>query len=123
MPKDLVRLLNALFPCGGQGMQDVCLHPPADIYRTPWGWLVKLDLAGVRPEDLSISAYGQTLTIRGRRRDRHHEDSSSCYALEIAYCQFERSLTLPCRLDDARISAELRDGMLWIRIQTEEISP
>jgi HSP20 family protein len=112
---DLLRFLHSLAPAAG----DAYWQPPADIYRTPKGWLVKFDLAGVRPEDVELLASGSHLIVRGLRRDWCVEESCRCYHMEISYSHFERSLALPCNLDGARISAEHRHGMLLVRIYPE----
>ena len=98
---------------------DIAWHPRADIYRTRGGWLVKLELAGVRAEDITIGARGSRLTISGTRRDRMVEEGWSCYAMEIAYSRFERSITLPCNLEAARIAIEGAEGMLLVHVMTE----
>jgi HSP20 family protein len=123
MARDIIRLMQALFlpaasPCG-----EACWHPSADIYRTRHGWLVKFDLAGVRPEDIRLTAQGRRLTVCGRRRDWTVAEGNRYYRMEIAYSHFERSLELPCQLDPARITTEFRDGMLLVRIETEEGQP
>ena len=45
-------------------------EPAVDVYRTVEGWVVKFDLAGVDPEDLSVKIVGHTLVVTGTRRDR-----------------------------------------------------
>src|SRR5690349_5791968 len=47
-------------------------NPSADVYRSPEGWIVKLDLAGVSADDLEIELHDSLLTIRGCRRDTHY---------------------------------------------------
>ena len=47
--------------------------PAADVYQTPEGWLVKVELAGVSAEDIEIEIQGNVLYIAGCRKDR------SCY--------------------------------------------
>jgi HSP20 family protein len=95
-------------------------QPNTDIYRTPKGWLIKFDLAGVRPEDVQITLEGHGLSVRGIRRDRCLEQGCHCYQMEIAYSQFERHITLPMDLDQAHIDAEHHHGMLLVRIHLEE---
>ena len=99
-----------------------CWQPAADIYRTRGGWLVKLELAGVRREDLEVTAQGRWLSVRGSRRDATLVEGLQHHSLEIAYSEFERRLDLPCDLDQAEISAEFQDGMLIVRIATAEAS-
>jgi len=119
MPEDLIRLMHRLFlPAVRHGTEDYW-RPAADVHRTRDGWLVKLDLAGVHPEDVTVSVRGQQLTVRGVRKDWCLEEGCRCHVMEIAYSRFERSLTIPCDLDEANVTAECREGMLLIRIQTE----
>src|SRR5262249_20774510 len=99
-------------------------RPAADIYQSRQGYLVKLDLAGVRPEDVEVSFRGSQLTVRGVRRDCTAHEGCQYYRLEIAYSRFERTLELPCRLDRARITTEYRDGMLLVQITPDtELEP
>jgi HSP20 family protein len=119
MSKDLIHLMQSLFLPGAETCAEAAWHPSADVYRTPRGWLVKFDLAGVRPEDLAVSVRGPRLTVRGSRRDWCAEEGCRYYRMEIAYSHFERSLELPCNLERARVAVEYRDGMLLVRIQTE----
>jgi HSP20 family protein len=120
MARDLIRLMHSLFLPAASACGEVHWRPSADIYRTRDGWLVKFDLAGVRPEDIELTAQGSRLTVCGRRRDCCIAEGYRYYRMEIAYSHFERSLELPCQLDPARITSEFRDGMLLVRIETEE---
>lgn len=119
MRPDRIHHLRSLFFPGTAVSQAIAWQPSADVYRTRQGWLVKLDLAGVRPEDVQVSVQGNRLTVSGTRRDWSLQEGCSHYQMEIAYSRFERSLTLPCDLGRARISAEHRHGMLLIDVQLE----
>jgi HSP20 family protein len=119
MATDLIRVMQALFlPAAGQA-SETAWQPSADVYRTRDGWLVKLDLAGVRPEDVRVQVGGSTLAVQGTRRDWCLEEGCSHYRMEIAYSRFERRLTLPADLDRADVRAEHRDGMLLIHVRLE----
>jgi HSP20 family protein len=94
-------------------------EPSADIYRTKDGWLVKFDLAGVNPAEIAVTILGRELTVTGFRRDSFFEEGSSHYSMEISYNRFERSLTMPANLENARVSVAARDGLLLVRMITE----
>jgi HSP20 family protein len=94
--------------------------PSVDIYRSRAGWLIKLDVAGVRPEDVTVTAQGSRVIVTGHRRDLVVGEDWSHYSMEIAYSRFERVIELPCDLDCASVRAEYRDGMLILRIRPEE---
>jgi HSP20 family protein len=94
-------------------------EPSADVYRTQKGWLLKFDLAGVHPEDVTVTVSGRRVTVSGVRRDKIVEEGCSFYTMEISYCRFERSLEMPVNLANAGVSVEARDGLLLVRMITE----
>ncbi|MGE5645743.1 MAG: Hsp20/alpha crystallin family protein [Acidobacteriota bacterium] len=93
-----------------------CWRPPVDVYRTRGGWLLKFDLAGVRPEDISVRVQGCRITVSGVRRDWVAEEGASYYSMEIAYSRFERTIELPGRLAKPQVTIEGRDGLLIVRV-------
>ncbi len=94
--------------------------PAADVYEIASGWIVKLELAGVRPADIDVTIEGNVLRIRGRRRDWIVQETQCCRSLEISYERFERRFELSGGLEHGRIATEYRDGMLLVKISTEE---
>ena len=120
MAADLARWIETLLAPPTNPVQEPRWRPPADIYRIRGGWLVKFDLAGVRPEDIRVSVCGRRLTVEGTRRDWQIDEGQQHYCMEISYSHFERSVELPAELEHARISTEYRDGMLLVRLMTEE---
>lgn len=95
-------------------------RPAVDVHRTAHGWLIKMELAGVRPEEIQIQTCKQSIIVRGVRRDTQQTECDQCYSLEIAYSQFEREISLPCLLEKTQISTDYRDGMLLIQIVLPE---
>ncbi len=104
----------------GSAVDKTCWRPPVDIYRTGDGWLLKFDLAGVRPEDVSVRVQGCRITVEGTRLDRVVEGTMGQYLMEISYNRFERTVDLPCDLRNPRVEIEGRDGILIVRLKQEE---
>ncbi len=90
--------------------------PAADSYQTSRGWLLKLDLAGVRPDDVKVLVRGCQVTVEGVRRDVLLEDVSAPYSMEISYNRFRRTIDLPCDLEDPEIELTVRDGFLFVHL-------
>lgn len=122
MARDLTRLMRSLFLPAAERFRDLHWQPPVDVYRTRTGWLIKVELAGVRPEDISLSIDGPRLTVRGRRLDRLTECDACCYRMEITYSTFERTVDLPTNLERGRIATDYQYGLLLVQIQTEDVS-
>jgi len=90
--------------------------PAADVYRTRDGWLVKVDLAGVCPDDLEITLRGATLELKGLRRDGSYAEGISYQQLEITYSRFEKTIQFPSSIEKASIDRDYRDGLLVLRL-------
>ena len=93
--------------------------PAADVYRTREGWLVKVDLAGVSPDEIEITVAGRVLVIAGIRRDAHCSETVSYHQIEITYSRFEKTLSFPCEIEGARVERAYRDGLLIVRLRGE----
>ncbi|HEX9443105.1 MAG TPA: Hsp20/alpha crystallin family protein [Candidatus Binatia bacterium] len=98
-------------------------RPFADIYRTPSGWLIKYDLAGVKMEDVEVAIKGSEITVSGYRRDWKLEAGSTHYSMEISYNRFERTIDLPCELEGAEVALEAREGILLVRLTCQGEKP
>lgn len=95
-------------------------HPRADILRAPDGWLIKLELAGVRPEEVRMAIEGNQMYVSGVRRDSTLDQGLSYYSLEMSYSRFERVLEFPCRIDASEVATDYRDGILYVKLTCSE---
>jgi len=101
--------------------QETNWQPSVDIYKTPDGWVLKFDLAGVRLDDVTAHVSRNRVTVSGIRRDWMLEDSSCHhYSMEISYSRFERTIELPEDLSTAQFRLDYRDGILFVRILRRE---
>ncbi|MDQ3041896.1 MAG: Hsp20/alpha crystallin family protein [Acidobacteriota bacterium] len=95
-------------------------YPSADVYQTPDGWLVKVELAGVSAEEIEIDIQGSQLYIAGCRRDKTCAVGGSYHQMEITYSRFEKSLEFPDVIDGASIEHNFDNGLLIIRLWKED---
>lgn len=99
---------------GEKGMKHWKWEPAVDLYRTPEGWAVKIDVAGVRPEDVEVELMGKELHIAGKRRDSGPGKGWRHYSMEIQYSPFERVIRLPGEWGGMMFRREFEDGMLFL---------
>ncbi len=92
-------------------------EPPADIFHSGGKWFVKMELAGIYPDDFSIAHSGNKLLIHGRRKDRIHNKNLLYHSMEIIYSRFERVIELPFVIDGSSLCWVYRDGMLLIKLE------
>ena len=94
--------------------------PATDIYRAPWGWLLKFDIAGVRLGDVDVRVNRNTVAVSGIRRDYTVEEGCCHYSMEITYSRFQRTIELPDNLSGSQFRMDYRDGILFVRIKREK---
>ncbi len=92
-------------------------NPPADVYRSGDGWIVKVDLAGVCSDDLEIQLEASSLIIRGCRRDTFYQEGFSYHQMEITYSRFEKTIQFPCAIEEASLVHDYRDGFLIVNLR------
>jgi HSP20 family protein len=95
-------------------------YPSADIYQTPDGWLVKVELAGVSAEEIEIDIQGNQLYIAGCRRDKSCAVGMTFQQMEITYSRFEKTLKFPALIDGARVEHNFDNGLLIIHLWKAE---
>jgi HSP20 family protein len=91
--------------------------PAVDIKETDNDIRIDLELPGMRPEDVEITAENGVLTIRGEKRSERKEgEEGRFHVVERVYGTFMRTFTLPQGVDENQIQAEFDNGILSIRI-------
>jgi HSP20 family protein len=95
-------------------------QPPLNAFRCREEFVVCVELPGVDKAAIEIRAEARRLTIRGIRKipEPSYDESPALHvlALEIDYGPFERLLELPADIEPGRVTAEHRDGLLWIKL-------
>lgn len=95
--------------------------PAVDIYETPEGLVVKADLPGVAKEGLDVRVENNLLTIRGRAA---HAAPGDLLYREYELANFFRQFELNDQVDQLKISAELKNGVLTLNLpRAEEAKP
>ncbi len=92
-------------------------YPAADVYQTPDGWVVKVELAGVSAEEIEIAIEGNTLYIAGSRKDRSCAAGVAYQQMEITYSNFEKTLRFPAPLEGAMVEHMFENGLLIITLR------
>ena len=99
------------------------LLPPVDIYEDESGITLTADLPGVSKERLGVKVNGDNLLIEGDVSVPAPQDMELLY-VEIVASSYRRSFTLSRELDASKIAANLKDGVLKLRIpKAEEARP
>jgi HSP20 family protein len=107
---------------GEEGVSATTWTPAVDIYETADTIVMKAELPGVTREDIQIQINENTLTLQGERRFAKDVQEENYLRLERAYGGFHRSFTLPATVQQDKIRALFKDGVLELVLPKAEDS-
>jgi HSP20 family protein len=104
--------------------EDEIWVPVIDVIEMQDQFLLKVELPGVKDEDISLSISGDTLTIEGEKKTEPEVKKKDYYYSESSYGSFARSITIPSTVDINKIEAGRDTGVLEITLpKTADIKP
>ena len=98
---------------------EAALMPPVDVIEDSTGITLYADLPGVPKDKLSLQVEADTLTIEGEINLATPEGMEASHA-EVSLPRYRRAFTLSKELDASKVSAELKNGVLTLRIPKAE---
>lgn len=109
---------------GREGMMIPDWAPAVDIAEMPGEFQIKVELPEIKKEDVKVSVQDGQLRIEGERRQEKEEKDKKLHRVERFFGSFMRTFTLPDNVDETRLAAELKDGVLLVHLpKTEKPSP
>jgi HSP20 family protein len=98
--------------------------PAVDIIDTPAAYVLKVELAGVKLEDVHVELEDDVLTIKGERHQDETLDTEQYQSTEWHYGAFQRSISLPRSVKRDDIEATYEDGVVEVRVpKAAEVEP
>ena len=88
--------------------------PAMDVYETAKAVIIETPLAGINPDDVSVTVEKGVLTLEGKSSKEHEVDEKNYYRKEIRSGSFFRQVALPTAIKEDKIRAEFADGLLKI---------
>lgn len=117
---DVNRLFDSLTRGPLRGDLNAVFTPSVDIEETAEEFIFKADLPGVAQKDVKVTLMGDTLTIRGERKQEKATHGASQHRIERIHGMFERSFTLGAPVRNDQVKAQVRDGVLEVRVPKAE---
>ena len=90
------------------------MAPPLDVSENNSHVTVRMDLPGIKPEEIDIQLSGNVITISGDRKEEKEEKGETFHRIERRSGSFSRSVTLPCSVDESKVDAQYHDGVLTV---------
>jgi len=94
--------------------------PTVDISETEGEYQIKAEIPEVKKEDVKVTLEDGVLTIQGERKQEKEEKEKKYHRVERSYGSFVRSFTLPDLVDEEKVKAEFKDGILNLHLPKSE---
>ena len=118
--RDFDRILEEFLPVRRE-VEAPILIPPVEVYETDKEVVVKVDLPGVKKEDIEITVKENAVVIRAERKEEREEKTENVHRSERFYGVIERVIQLPVEVNPDEAKAEYKDGVLEIRIPKAQV--
>ena len=101
------------------------LMPAVDISETDEHYVVRAELPGVKKEDISVTVEDGVLRISGKSKSEHEDkDNGRVIRQERYYGEYARSLRLGTEVDEQKVKAHYKDGVLELVLpKAESVKP
>ena len=91
--------------------------PSVDVLQKDRDLVVRVEMPGVKPEDVHVAVHNRVLTISGERKVDEEEERAGYYVRELRHGSFQRSMILPEGVEEERIHARYQDGILEVALE------
>ncbi len=94
--------------------------PSVDISETDGEYQIKAEIPDVKKEDVKVTVEDGVLTIQGERKHEKEEKGKKFHRIERSYGSFVRTFSLPDVIDEDKVKAEFKDGVLNLHLPKSE---
>jgi HSP20 family protein len=121
--EDMSNRLNRMFgrfPLAREADQDAMVAfdwaPSVDISENSEEYVIKAEIPGVNKDDVKVSIEDGVVSIQGERKQENEQKDKKFHRVERSYASFLRTFSLPSNIDDAKVQAQFKDGLLTLRL-------
>ncbi|WP_158261375.1 MULTISPECIES: Hsp20/alpha crystallin family protein [Pirellulaceae] len=112
--EEMEHLLHRFWDENGDVWGNQMLCPALDLKESDTEITVRLDLPGVQAKEVDIQLNGNQLVVSGERKEESEEKGETFHRVERRSGRFSRSTMLPCAVQESKIEATMKDGILTV---------
>lgn len=118
---DLLSRFQSDWSGNGNGLA-AAISPSIDLSETDDALQVRMDVPGLKANEINIEVSGNTLRVSGEHKEEKEEKGKTFHRIERRSGSFSRSLTLPAAVKESQVTAESADGVLTINLPKVEVA-
>lgn len=120
LQRQMNRLFERLLPTDGGGDLGLGFIPAAEIEETDDSVLLKVEIPGLEPKDINVEVTTESVSISGERKSETTTEEEGLSRSEFRYGKFQRIISLPSVVENDRVRAEYKNGILSLTIPKAE---
>jgi HSP20 family protein len=115
---DLFNRLSSDWDGGKWLSREYC--PACDLSETADAFQIRMDVPGIKPDDITVQIAGDSVQISGERKEEKEEKGKTWHRMERRSGSFSQMLRLPGAVNEDKVHAEFQDGILTITLPKTE---
>lgn len=125
LQRDMNRLFDRMMVPGNEGRSDIIAAgpsfiPAAEMHETPDEITLKMEVPGIEAKDLDVKVTAEAVAISGERKSEIKSDDRGMNRTEFRYGRFQRIIPLPARIQNDKVQAEFKNGVLCLTMPKAE---
>lgn len=120
LQREMNRLFENLAPTTNGENGEFGFVPAAEMHETPEAIHLKLELPGIEAKDLDVQVTAEAVSISGDRQSETKTEEKGMTRTEFRYGQFRRIIPLPTRIENTKVQAEYKNGILNLTLPKAE---
>jgi HSP20 family protein len=117
---DLIERFFGEEPLARHGVFGRAFSPVVDITENDNDIIVRAEIPGMEQKDLDVNLAGDVLTIKGEKKAEHEEKGENFHRIERSYGSFSRTFALPCEVQEDKVEASYKNGILSLKLPKSE---
>lgn len=118
--EEMNELINRFAGDGNGGWFSDVQIPSMDLSETDKNIEIKMDVPGLKPDEIQVELQGNTLVVSGEHKEEKETKEKSFHRVERNSGKFYRAVTLPCAVQQGTVDAVCRDGVLTLTLPKVE---
>jgi HSP20 family protein len=121
LQREMNRLFDSLAqtPTNRENLS-VTFIPPAEMHETPEAIHLKLEVPGMEASDLDVQVTAEAVAISGERQEETKAQEEGVTRSEFRYGKFQRVIPLPTRIQNDKVQADYKNGVLSLTLPKAE---
>ena len=121
LQRQMNHMFDSMIPTGEGNFNDgIVFMPPVEMNETPEAIQLKLEVPGLEAKDLNVQVTKEAVSIKGERKTESKTEEKGITRSEFRYGSFQRAIPLPSRIQNDKVAAEFKNGVLTLNLPKAE---